>query len=370
MADTTDEPAVALASLINLIRRADDKTKKLKIILGDGYDPTMEIAHPKQILARDEVVDPHTITPAEYAIIWSFYEYARLKTYNQCPDRLLYYLLRLAQENILSTVVTTNYDCYWASVKQRRASAIKVSINPVNPTVLGDLYYDPPTNKNALKVFVVHGRLDYVRFGCCGHRFPSPLFSFKIENDPKIDQLPIRHCWFEDCNTSCSSVSVCRHDIDWLNEKYREPYQQEITAAIDEVTDPKTTAGVLVLGFVGYCSPDKNDIRRQEDLVPALERIATGTEIPIWVVNTTSQYESIKKKGIENCLAGKIKDLPNVYTVRIEEPIRSWFGNALAHEAISDLLGTLDRDFYKDWVVGKRFMPRDGWQQINMREKA
>jgi hypothetical protein len=361
-----------LTALMRWIKRKPSNPKKLKVILGDGFDPTLEIGNPKTILDREDAVDPQTLSPEDHAVIWHFYEYARMKTYNQCPDRTLFYVLRLAEEDIVSTVVTPNYDCYWPSIKNRKASRVKLAINPLEHPPVSDKYYEKRETSKCLKIFTMHGRLDFVRFNSCRHRFALPLFLLRptIDPPPPEFKVPLWHCWLDHEKTMCDSTGIYRHDIDWLNNDFREPYKPEIETATSDISDLTTTAGILVLGFVGYCSPDKNNTRRQEELVSVLEHLAKNTNIPIWVINTSNQYDSMEEKGIGNCLPGKIKGLPNVHVVPIKEPIRTWLGDTLNTNASSiGISTTLDQDFKKKWEESSKFMPRIAWPTLNARRR-
>jgi hypothetical protein len=347
----------ALVALIAAIR--NDPHRKLKVILADGGDPTEEVAPLKDILHRI-VNDPKSITSSEHLTVWRFYEYARLKTSNQYPDPLMYYLLRLTEENIVSTVVTTNYDSYWRSIKQRRASNVRLLINPLSAAPTEDGYYEkPPTRhlKKCLTLFAIHGSLDFIRFENCAHRFRLP--SFFINSNPGYDLPELRapyHWWFDHHGTVCKPDSLYRHDIDWLNNDNRAPYATEIQQAIADISDTATTAGILVLGFTGYCHPDPTETRRQEELTDALEDIARKTDIAIWLVYQARQYQKmIDLARLDHCLPGRLNGYSSVYSRRSDVKLETWLRELLKkHERTTGIRAS---DWYRGWSRAWRKQP-------------
>ncbi|MCG6536476.1 MAG: hypothetical protein L7F78_17655, partial [Syntrophales bacterium LBB04] len=197
------------ATLINTIGRLKDspgEPRKLKIILGNGNDSeSSTIRYPTRLLDTTYSGNPADITPEEHKQLWVFYEYARYKTYNQYPDQLLYYILKLSKLKMVSTLITTNYDSYWQSIKDRKAFSHPIAINPLTTTTNGDGYYQKPLRGSHLAVLMIHGRLDFVRFNSCNHRFRLPNFiinSYPIEilNEFKI---PTGHNWLGGSHPAC-----------------------------------------------------------------------------------------------------------------------------------------------------------------------
>lgn len=341
--------------LSNLIQRLNDNPtnpKKLKILLGDGYDPTDEIKHPRRILGR-EINDPSTITDSEHEKIWMLYEYVRLKTSNQYPDYLLYYLLRLAKQSIISKIVTTNYDCYWASIIEKRAFAFNVLINPLYPHPTDDGYYSKPSRPKNLDVYIIHGRLDFARFNLCNHRFPLFRFHKKwtLKDIIKKPKSKADYCG------KCSLNNLYRHDIDWLNADNRTPYLPEIDVAKAKLFNDNTTSGILVLGFSGYYSKNPSESRKIEELVPNIEQTAKQGKIPIWIVNTRKQFEEMQKNGIDKYLIGILKKYKSVFIIDpIDTTMHYWFKNILHSAGVN--IYSWELDYTNEWVNNQLFVDR------------
>lgn len=347
--------------------------KTLKVILGDGYDPTTEFEHPNKILPSGAVTYPLTLTSEERRTIWRRYEYIRIKTSNQYPNLLLYYLIRLAAEGIISTVVTTNYDCYWSSIRSRDASSgVKIVINPIVTTgSTADPYYESDSalpSPGTLLVYMIHGRLDFVRFDC-KHRGFLPRFvtdfyhSDLVTSDPFVKFVtPFQH-WCHPGKDPCSKTDSYWHDLDWLNDDNRDRYAPEIQAACNALADSSTTAGILVIGFKGYYDDKDVGGRRNEEIVPVLERILDDGRIPVYVVHTKEQWNSMVTRGLPNYLAGRLKGKPNAHIERLlhGEQVSAWLSQYLEkhHKAIGISPSGWKLRHLHEWQKPKTFVKRD-----------
>jgi hypothetical protein len=352
------------------ISRNQASGKTLKVILGDGYDPITELTHPSKIFPVDTVTYPSALKSTERRIIWRRYEYVRIKTSNQYPDLLLYYLIRLAAERIISTVITTNYDCYWSSIKARNASSeIKIVINPIPAEAhISDHYYESVSSSSSpgtLSVHMIHGRLGFARFSC-KYRTQLPNFVTDfyhpdlIKSEPYVTNL--QH-WCPPGTDPCGKPGFYWHDLDWLNDDHRDPYTPEIRTACSSLEDRSTTAGILVIGFSGYYNDKDANERRNEEIVPVLERILEDGAIPIYVVYTKSQWDRMVKRGLSNYLAGRINGKPNAHIERLlpGERVSNWLARYL--EKYRGIIGISPTGWKlrhrREWYTPKMFVKRE-----------
>jgi len=359
-----------LAELMANIIRDRASRKTLKVILGDGYDPTTELTHPLNILPSVTVTYPLVLTSTQRRTIWRRYEYIRVKTSNQLPDLLLYYLIRLAEEGIISTVVTTNYDCYWSSIKARNASSgVKIVINPIGAAgPADDSYYESgtiPPLPGTLLVHTIHGRLDFIRFNC-QYRWPLPEFvtdfyhSDLVRSEPFV--TPFQH-WCRPGRDPCGKTDSYWHDLDWLNDDNRDRYAYEIGTACDSLADSATTAGILVIGFSGYYDDKDIHSRYNEEIVPVLERILDDGKIPVYVVHTKNQWDRMVTNGLSNYLAGRIRGKPNAHIERLlpSEQVSAWLSRYLEkhHKLIGISPSGWKLRHRCEWYKSKMFVKRD-----------
>jgi hypothetical protein len=275
---------IKLAKTINDLYLNKSHQGQLVFIFGDGAYPVDTIYN--DVIIKEKAKEKGYTTDEDVeAFRWHCFENARIKTSSYLPTFLHYCIYRLLADNVVKTIITTNYDLIFDEI-WRRNQNLEVLQNPVaQPGEYLSEGYRSYKNENAKKYYKLHGSLDYVFFSSKksndGLIFKLPRFiiskqkysfrkdfsittqaphlGFEINTFPRThfcDYNDIEECFVRLIDWRVDPKTVFKHELD----------------SVEKILSSKDvrTGGIALIGFMGYHNPLNPDDKRNEEISPMI----------------------------------------------------------------------------------------------------
>lgn len=255
--------------------------------------------------------------PAFLRYQWVWNEFYRNRTYNKLPVPDYSYLAQLLEVGKIRDIITTNYDCYWNAILEKRISIPHVQNPCVNKDdwKLDGFLSDQSLRRNdTISLWKPHGDLRFIRFRACGEVFRLPDFMidyFVPSYEPvQVEQLRQIHKHRGKESQIFQGAQLCdtrQHDREFHGTK--EPHElfgathfidfvlgtripdlgSVISAVTEEVDSWKPPSVVMVIGFRGEEEWLRDLIVKTAERLPTLYLLAAKPEktldpisFPIW----------------------------------------------------------------------------------------
>ena len=247
-------------------------SKRPVVVIGSGCGNFFQqIEHRSTLRKKMPEEDRDDLNKLDFKC-WTHYENARLCSANVRPYEDYYVLHAMTRASLVDVVITSNYDLLLDSMLQRVDAGRPFHINPIlrdpDPKAYNadGCFARSDTEENAVRIYKIHGRLDYVIFRECKHIFR--LLTFMVRY-PDLDFLrrigtDCLHYKIDSADTADLSASplaakptdhfslsgICIHYIDF-NFEDRQLFKPTIDAAKRLLCSLSPETPILVLGFQG-----------------------------------------------------------------------------------------------------------------------
>jgi hypothetical protein len=274
--------------------------RRLLVLVGNGISPVANILNQRQLLesARRNKIDTSRGSVEFQEYKWRVFEVARYYTANALPNLGHAAIYRLVADGICRDVITTNYDLFFDAIWAKHPD-LHILQNPVlsrKECAWDGLYSYEQPGRDLPRYWKIHGSLSHIVFRgsrdpeCCQiHRLPR--FAVSTNQDDLSthfrNQTLAPFLGFE---AQAYPLTRIPHPkqlkrtftpfIDWTFNNKRDLFRREIEAAKRILSDVRSIAAILIVGWRGYYNSAKTDDPRNEELAPDLLRLVGGRHLP------------------------------------------------------------------------------------------
>ncbi len=302
---------------------ANPQKGKLKLIVGDGIFPQNGIFSRMEIIkeAISQGKEIKNITD-EDRVCWRYYEACRWTTGNLLPPQQYFYIWKLCSNNLVGSIITTNYDLYFDSIFYKDSIPQGHILNPINEDheYCYEGFFGPISKiENRLRLWKIHGSLSYASFmksnTSDSHIFKLPRFLVGFPKENPVGEFALKshdHLGLELSGSGIDENSLNYDSCDRLAHFTdlnfnRSIFSRIINAAISDLS-AEDTAFILTLGFTGYYDEINKDDSKNEELVPIILDLAH--KIPVCQILGSNQDPS------RSFLYSKLQETSNGFVMK------------------------------------------------------